>query len=165
MLLLLVCLETPESPVFGWWVVLLALGGFVGNFGMALLDHAQNGLFHWTEWVAVVSAALGATFLFVVLLRREPAFIRMTYGILGLQVVVGIVGFALHVIADLGRRALPFGERFVFGAPTFAPLLFVDLALLAALGLWALSDGPPLGPRQNLRRPSIGAKLGVGDVP
>ena len=72
LLLLLVRLEAPESPVFGWWVVLLALGGFVGNFGMSLLDHAQNGLFHWTEWIPVVSAAFGASFLFVVLLRREP---------------------------------------------------------------------------------------------
>jgi hypothetical protein len=72
----------------------------------------------------------------------------MTYGILGLQVVVGVVGFALHVIADLGRRALPFGQRFVFGAPTFAPLLFVDLALLAALGLWALSGTGPARARE-----------------
>ncbi len=156
LLLLLVRLEAPESPVFGWWVVLLALGGFVGNFGMALLDHAQNGLFHWTEWVAVVSAAFAASFLFVVLLRGEPAFIRMTYGVLGLQIVVGVVGFALHVIADLGRRALPFGQRFVFGAPAFAPLLFADLAFLAALGLWALSRTGPhvLGENRGDRQPA-----------
>jgi ABC-type spermidine/putrescine transport system permease subunit II len=51
LLLLLVRLEAPESPAFGWWIVLLALGGFVGNLGMSLLDHAQNGLFRWTEWV------------------------------------------------------------------------------------------------------------------
>jgi hypothetical protein len=139
LLLLLVRLEEAESPVFGWWVVLLALGGFIGNFGMSLLDHAQNGLFHWTEWVPVISAAFGASFLLVVLLRRDAAFIRITYGVLGLQVVVGTVGFVLHATADLGHRALPFGQRFVFGAPAFAPLLFADLAVLAALGLRAMS--------------------------
>jgi hypothetical protein len=139
LLLLLVRLEAPDSPVFGWWVVLLAFGGFVGNFGMSLLDHAQNGLFHWAEWVPVLSAAFGASFLLVVLLRPDAGFIRITYGVLGLQIVVGALGFVLHVAADLGRQALPFGQRFVFGAPAFAPLLFVDLALLAALGLWALS--------------------------
>jgi hypothetical protein len=139
LLLLLVRLEAPESPTFGWWIVLLALGGFIGNLGMSLLDHAQNGLFRWTEWVPVVSAAFGVSFLLVVLIRREGAFIRITYGVLGLQVVVGVLGFALHVTADLGRQALPFVQRFVFGAPAFAPLLFADLAVLAAVGLWALS--------------------------
>jgi hypothetical protein len=139
LLLLLVRLEPPESPVFGGWVVLLALGGFIGNFGMSLLDHAQNGLFHWTEWIPVLSAALGVSFLLVVLVRPDAAFIRITYGVLGMQVVVGTAGFVLHVTADIGHRALPLGQRFVFGAPAFAPLLFADLAVLAALGLWAMS--------------------------
>jgi hypothetical protein len=139
LLLLLVRLEGAESTVFGWWVVLLALGGFIGNFGMSLLDHAQNGLFHWTEWIPVVSAAFGVSFLLVVLMRPDAVFMRITYGVLGIQVVVGTVGFVLHITADLGHRALPFGQRFVFGAPAFAPLLFADLAVLAALGLWAMS--------------------------
>jgi hypothetical protein len=143
LLLLLLRLESAEPPVLGSWVVLLALGGFIGNFGMTLLDHARNGFFRWTEWVPVVSAAFGASFLFVVLLRPEPAFIRITFGILGVQFVVGIVGFALHVTADVGRRSLPFGQRFVFGAPAFAPLLFCNLAVLAALGLWALRRARP----------------------
>ncbi len=139
LLLLLVQMEAPESPVFGWWIVLLAFGGFLGNFGMSLLDHAQNGLFHWTEWIPVLSGAFGASFLLVALLRPPAAFLRVTYGILGVQAVVGLVGFVLHVTADLGRRALPLSQRFVFGAPAFAPLLFTDLAVLAALGLWAMS--------------------------
>jgi hypothetical protein len=139
LLLVLVRTESAGSAAFGWWVVLLALGGFIGNFGMSLLDHAQNGLFRWTEWVPVISAAMATGFLAVVLVRREARFIRITYGILGLQVVVGITGFVLHVGADLGHRALPFAQRVIFGAPPFAPLLFVDLAALAALGLWSLS--------------------------
>jgi hypothetical protein len=139
LLLLLVRMEARDSPDFGWWVVLLALGGFVGNLGMSLLDHAQNGLFRWTEWIPVASAALAVSFLLVVLLRSEVVFIRITYGVLGLQVVVGMLGFALHIGADFGHRELPLGDRFVFGAPAFAPLLFDDLAILAALGLWALS--------------------------
>ncbi len=152
LLLLLVRLEAAESPAFGWWVVVLALGGFIGNFGMSLLDHAQNGLFHWTEWIPVLSGAFAASFLFVVLLRPEAAFIRVTYGVVGLQAVVGGIGFVLHVAADLGRRALPLGQRFVFGAPAFAPLLFADLAVLAALGLWALSRTSEDGHRPRGRR-------------
>jgi hypothetical protein len=123
LLLLLLRSEAADSTVFGEWVILLALGGFIGNFGMSLLDHAQNGL----------------SFLAVVLLRPDAAFIRVTYWVLGVQAGVGALGFVLHVSADIQRRALPLGQRFVFGAPAFAPLLFADLALLAALGLWALS--------------------------
>jgi hypothetical protein len=139
LLLLLVRMEAPNSAAFGGWVVFFALGGFVGNFGMALLDHAQNGLFRWTEWIPVVSAAFAVGFLFLVVLRREMPLIRITYAVLALQVAVGVLGFGLHVAADLGRRTLPFVQRFVFGAPAFAPLLFADLAVLAALGLWAMS--------------------------
>ena len=40
------------------WVLLMGLGGFVGNFIFSLTDHAQNGFFHWTEWIPVVSSAL-----------------------------------------------------------------------------------------------------------
>ena len=141
LLLLLVRMESPESPALGWWIVLLALGGFLANFGMALLDHAQNGLFHWTEWIPVVSAAFAVGFLLLVLVRRhETTFIRISYGVLGVQVAVGMLGFVLHVTSDVGRRTLPLAERFVFGAPAFAPLLFTDLAALAAIGLWAMSQ-------------------------
>ena len=171
LLLLLVRMEAPESRAFGAWIVLLALGGFVGNFGMSLLDHAQNGLFRWTEWIPVASAAFAASFLLVVLVRRDPAFIRVTYGILGLQIVVGVLGFVLHVTADLGRRELPFGQRFVFGAPAFAPLLFADLAALAALGLWAMSrtelsqpTGRSVEAGHETKRPDHGAVTqGVGE--
>lgn len=147
LLLLLLRTETQGPAELGGWVTLLALGGFVGNFGMALLDHAQNGLFHWTEWIPVVSAAFAVGFLLVVLVRREEAFVRITYGVLALQVAVGVLGFALHATADLHRRGLPLFQRFVFGAPAFAPLLFADLAALAALGLWATSraDSTPRG--------------------
>jgi hypothetical protein len=43
----------------------------------------------------------------------------------------------LHVRADLHGAAASKLDRFVFGAPPFAPMLFADLAMLAAIGLWA----------------------------
>ena len=45
------------------WVVLLALGGFVGNFVLTLADHAQNGFFHPSEWIGVVAGAVAGGFL------------------------------------------------------------------------------------------------------
>ncbi len=147
LLLLLLRTERAGSPAIGWWTLLLAFGGFVGNLGMSLLDHAQNGFFHGTEWIPVVAGALGASFLFVTWLAPDPVIARVTYAVLAGEALVGALGFCLHTLADWRRPAARITDRFVFGAPAFAPLLFVDLALLGALGLWATGrTRAPTGP-------------------
>ncbi|MCA9516160.1 MAG: hypothetical protein KC635_14545, partial [Myxococcales bacterium] len=55
-----------DRAEWGFWVVVLALGGFVGNLVLSLADHAQNGFFNPLEWVPVVAAALCVGFLVVV---------------------------------------------------------------------------------------------------
>jgi hypothetical protein len=52
-----------ESEEWPRWVILLGLGGFAGNFIFSLTDHAQNGFFHWTEWIPVWSSAFAIGFL------------------------------------------------------------------------------------------------------
>jgi hypothetical protein len=139
LLLLLGRTERAGSPAWSAWVVFLALGGFVGNLALSLLDHAQNGFFSAAEWVAVGAAALGASFLLVALVRpADRRFARLCLVLLAVYAGVGVVGFALHAAANLRRPGATLFERFVFGAPAFAPLLFADLALLAALGLWSM---------------------------
>lgn len=142
LLLLLVHSEEASGPAFGPWVLFLALGGFVGNFGLSLLDHAQNGFFRASEWVPVGAAAYGIAFLALAVghaptgLRRELRWACVAVMIA--EMVVGFVGAYLHVDANLHDSAMTtLRDRFVFGAPAFAPLLFADLALLALIGLWA----------------------------
>lgn len=137
MLLLLVRSKEADTPAFGPWVILLALGGFIGNFALSLLDHAQNGFFYATEWIPVAAAAFGVSFLTMMLVRPGRPMLVACAWVMALEVVVALVGFALHVKADYAREAAPLLERFVFGAPAFAPLLFANLALLGAIGLWA----------------------------
>jgi hypothetical protein len=55
-----------------------------------------------------------------------------------LQIVTGVAGFALHVAANLHAEGSDLWQKFVFGAPAFAALLFANLALLAAIGLWSM---------------------------
>ena len=43
-----------HSEEWARWVLLLGLGGIVGNFIFSLTDHAQNGFYHGTEWIPVV---------------------------------------------------------------------------------------------------------------
>ena len=107
---LLLILDRPEDPAgeaWGAWVLFLALGGFVGNFALSALDHAQNGFFHPAEWIAVGAAAFGVAFLAVALVRPTPSFLRATLGLLVFEVLVGLAGAALHVTGDLRMPGAP----------------------------------------------------------
>lgn len=150
--LLLVMTRMEPLDRWGGWVMLLSLGGFFGNLGLSLLDHAQNGFASWAEWVPVGSAAFATSFLLVALLKHgDRVLARATFVVLAVQVLVGVAGFILHLAGD-ARRPGTWADRLLYGAPVFAPLLFADLALLAAIGLWlpspsrgASSARPPRG--------------------
>jgi hypothetical protein len=156
LLVLLLRSEEADKASLGPWLLLLALGGFIGNYGLSVLDHAQNGFFHATEWIPVASAALAIGILAVTLATRDARVRTACLAIMGVQVVIGVAGFVLHVTADLNRPAADALDRFVFGAPAFAPLLFADLAALAAIGLWALRD-----PRTHAPQPAPAPSSGV----
>ncbi|QDU93257.1 hypothetical protein [Lignipirellula cremea] len=127
------------SADWGRWVLMLAWGGFLGNFALSALDHAQNGFFHPTEWISVFAAAAAVgVLLMVVLLPRDRILLASCAGVLLLEAGVGVLGAGLHLIADLEGASDSLWDNLVYGAPVFAPLLFTNLALLAAIGLWDL---------------------------
>lgn len=139
LLLLLNRLVPKEGLEWGQWVMLLAWGGFFGNFGLSLVDHAQNGFFYLSEWVPVVVAAVTVGTLIVPIFLRVPAtYYRLVAGVLVLAAVTGVVGFVLHVTPVFTEVAGSLRDRVVHGAPVFAPLLFTNLALLGGLGAWDL---------------------------
>ncbi len=128
-----------HSLAWAQWVLFLALGGFAGDFGLALVDHAQNGFFNPAEWLAVGSAALAVSFLLLPMLRPQSAlFYRVTLGVMALQCAVGLLGFGLHVWPLLEPSPATLRERVLYGPPIFAPLLFADIALLATIALLGL---------------------------
>ena len=142
-LLLLNRMVEHGSSEWGAWVLFLALGGWVGNFGLSLTDHAQNGFFYAEEWVPVCAAALAVGWLAVALVGQPGrAFLRWGLGLMGVQAAVGVLGFYFHVAPVFRETAGTLWNRIVYGAPVFAPMLFADLAVLAALGLWSLGDRP-----------------------
>lgn len=142
---LLIMSRMVRSDTAQWagWVVFLAWGGFVGNFVLALADHAQNGFFYTAEWIPVfASAAAVGALVPPLLVQIDRTYLRMCLGVMAAQVIVGVIGFALHVMSNLERPGGSLYEQFLYGAPVFAPLLMPNLAILAALGLWALSRHP-----------------------
>jgi hypothetical protein len=128
-----------ESEEWPRWVLLLALGGFVGNFIFSLTDHAQNGFYHATEWVPVVSSAFAVGFLLAPFCT--PVTVRYLWlcaAVQAVQALVGVVGFYLHTSANLRGPAPDRWENFIHGAPALAPMLFPNLVLLSFIGLWVL---------------------------
>jgi hypothetical protein len=140
--LLLIANRLVEPGTIDWalWVLLLALGGFLGNFVFSLTDHAQNGFFNPLEWVPVVSSAIAVGFLFVpFLMRVNRAYIRLCALVLLVQASVGVLGFAFHAAADLRQPGATLLGRILSGAPPMAPLLFPNLVILGSIGLWVLA--------------------------
>jgi hypothetical protein len=143
-----------ESTEWARWILVLALGGWVGNFVLSLTDHAQNAFFYWYEWVPVVSSAIAIGALVVAVTDfRNRVFLRICMFLMALQVIVGVVGWILHLIAVAKSPMDTTWERIVFSAPVFAPLLFANLAILALIGLATLNGSlrPPLRSIDGLR--------------
>ncbi len=139
LLLLLNRLAPPDHLEWGQWVVFLAWGGFTGNFVLSLVDHAQNGFFYATEWVPVAVAAVTVGWLIIPIFLRTPAlYLKLALGILALAAITGVVGFLLHLNPTITEEGGTLRERVIYGPPLFAPLLFPNLALLGALGVWDL---------------------------
>jgi hypothetical protein len=135
-----------QSEEWPRWVLLLGLGGVVGNFIFSLTDHAQNGFYHHTEWIPVASSALAVGFLATIYLTPVTRrFLLLCAIVLVIQVAVGLLGFALHMRANLHGPSPDRFDNLVFGAPALAPMLFPNLALLCGIGLWVLREHVPGG--------------------
>lgn len=102
LLLIMNRMVAAQSPEWGRWVIFLAAGGVLGNFVLTLCDHAQNGFFLQIEWLPVWVSALGAGALFgAVVLKFDRPMLFYCVALLVLQSVIGVLGFGLHVRANL----------------------------------------------------------------
>lgn len=128
-----------RSADWARWVILLALGGFFGNFVLSLTDHASNGFFARTEWIPVISSAFATGFLIVPLIMQVTRrFLDLCVIVMIVQALVGVLGFWFHLQANMVEPGHTLWEKLVNGAPPMAPLLFPNLVGLALIGLWAL---------------------------
>jgi hypothetical protein len=139
LLLIMNRMVEPDSAEWPRWVLLLALGGFVGNFIFSLADHAQNGFYHAAEWIPVASSAFAIGFLVVPFLAAVNQSYMMGCGVLMfMEAGVGLLGFYYHMAANLVGPSPSQFDNVIYGAPAMAPLLFPNLALLTLIGLAGL---------------------------
>ena len=142
MLLMLNRLERGHDSEHALWITILALGGFIGNFGLSLADHAVNGFFRVEEWIPVCAAALASSLLFMVcVVSHDKLLIRTAAVVMVAQVAVGLLGFFFHV-QTLPEEPWLHLDAVTHRAPPFAPMLFADLAVLALIGLHGLACQP-----------------------
>lgn len=135
-LILLNRMVDPDHTEWGRWIVVFGLGGFLGNFLLSLCDHAQNGFFLASEWVPVFSSAFAVGFLaLTVATTPNRLFLNFCLAVLVAQAIVGGIGFVLHLRGIVGGVAHDVRENILFGPPVFAPLLFINLAILSGLGI------------------------------
>ena len=122
-LLILNRMEPAPSRAWGPWVVFLALCGFVGTLALSLFDHAQNGFFVAAEWIPVIASAFAVSFLVVMVLRQtDRLLLNACVVVMFFQILVGMLGFGLHLFADLNGPATSLAKNVIYGAPLFAPL-------------------------------------------
>ena len=139
LLLIMNRMVDPESIEWAQWVLLLTLGGFIGNFVFSLADHAGNGFFNRLEWVPVVASACAVGVLAVPLaMRVSRKYIDLCAAVLVLEAGVGLWGFVLHAAGNLRGPSLHAFDNFIYGAPPMAPLLFPNMMVLGIIGLWQL---------------------------
>lgn len=134
-----------ESREWAEWMLLLALGGFIGNFVFSLTDHAQNGFFNPIEWLPVATSALAIGFLLVpFLVSIDRRFLALCALVLVAQAIVGVAGLAFHAASALRQPGATLLERILSGAPPMAPLLFPNLVVLGLIALWVLARHVPV---------------------
>jgi hypothetical protein len=139
LLLIMNRMVEPASREWASWLILLAAGGYFGNFVLSLADHAADGFFRPVEWLPVISAAFATSFLLIpVFMTVRKAYLRTCGGVLLIQGLVGVLGFFFHAQENMRMGSIFSFETIVNGAPPMAPLLFPNLIPLGIIGLWAL---------------------------
>ncbi len=68
---------------------------------LSLADHAQNGFFYPSEWIGVIAAAVAFGFLIAqVTVPGSRSLLVMNLALMVVQIVVGVLGFALHALGN-----------------------------------------------------------------
>jgi hypothetical protein len=105
----------------------------------SVLDHARTNFENPWLWLPIGIGIFGTVVALVIGTLTTPrrSDLVVYVGAMGLLVLVGMTGVALHILHNLSQENAIVVERFLRGAPFLAPMLFSDMG---ALGLVILLD-------------------------
>lgn len=123
----------PKTQAYFFMVALFILVTLI----MSVLDHARVNFANPWLWVPTIvgSLAVLVTFFMGAFSHLERSDVLVYVATMLLLVAVGLVGFVLHIFANLTGQGAIVPERFLRGAPSMAPLLFANMALMGLLVL------------------------------
>jgi hypothetical protein len=103
----------------------------------SVMDHARTNFTNPWLWLATSVGIFGAVAAVMLGMLEKPrrSDLIVYAGAMVLMILTGFVGMLLHIQSDLAARNTIVIERFLRGAPPFAPMLFADMG---AIGLIAL---------------------------
>src|SRR6185436_11089488 len=100
------------------------------------LDHGRLDFTPGYTLIPIVAGTLAAMACFyMAACQAETAETQIFWHIMAVSVLVGLLGFILHVLGDLAGTQGVVWVRFLYRNPILGPLLFCDLAFLAALSI------------------------------
>lgn len=113
--------------------------GTLATLISSVLDHARTQFENPWLWLPVVVAVFATVVAFGLGAVNRPsrADVAIYVAAMLLLILVGLVGFVLHVRTDLALMNAIVAERFMRGAPFLAPMLFANMGLV---GLIAVLD-------------------------
>jgi hypothetical protein len=110
--------------------------GFFGAVAAAFFDHARLGFIPGYTLVPLATGSLAAiSCLYLAHTKPNQKEIYVCLLVLALSVLVGIAGFAFHLLGDLAGSETVVWARILYRAPLLGPLLFCNLALLGGLSM------------------------------
>ncbi len=117
-------------------LVLVGLG-FLGAVLAAFFDHARLAFVPSYTLIPLVTGALATVACFYMVRPARPSKAEMYIflAVLTLSIVMGFLGFGLHLSGDLAGTQTIVWARLLYRAPLLGPLLFSNLALLAGLSM------------------------------
>jgi len=125
-----------------WLVALGMLAATLSSF----LDHGRTDfedIFVWIPAITGVFATITTMLLALYHDRTETDYF-IFFWVMVVMVVVGVLGMALHLNADLpeGLNANVSQDRLIRGAPVMAPLLFANMGILGIITIVGAEVAP-----------------------
>ena len=116
--------------------------GILATLLSSVLDHGRFNFQNLWVWVPTVIGVFGTVAAVTYGLLKQPGRgDTITYVVaMILLLAAGVIGFFLHVQADLATRNVIVPERFMRGAPFLAPLLFGDMAALGLVAIFPVKE-------------------------
>jgi hypothetical protein len=130
-------LQMPLSKTRAYFF-LIGLGALITVIS-SILDHARSQFANPWVWVPIVVGVFSTTVIILHGIISQPTRSDLiTYtAAMGLMILTGMLGSALHINQDIVGLNSIVGERFIRGAPILAPMLFANMG---AFGLIILLD-------------------------